>query len=104
MHRRKSCPRFVDLQLALEELHATMPQVSTERFVLPEDQPQRASARVDAAIAALHDNSTSAASALVDALAENEDRSFYQARNLVQNSTALQLLHKQSTPDDRFPV
>lgn len=65
--------------------HATQPQVITERFVLPEDQPQRLSARVDAAVAALYEGRTSDASALVDALAEDEDRSFYQARSSAED-------------------
>jgi hypothetical protein len=55
-------------------------KVGTERFVLPREEMQRLSLRYDAAVAALHDGRTSDASVLLESLAEDEERSFYQAR------------------------
>lgn len=53
-------------------------KVGTERFVLPREEMQRLSLRYDAAVAALHDGRTSDASVLLESLAEDEERSFYQ--------------------------
>lgn len=53
-------------------------QVGTERFVLPENQPQQFAARANAAAAALHERRTSDASMLLDGLVEDEERLFYQ--------------------------
>ncbi len=61
-------------------------QVRTERGVLPEDQPQRDSARLDRAIAAVEAGRLEEASATLAGLMEDEERSLYQVLLILMGS------------------